>query len=145
VLDGLVSWGNTLSGLRLAGGSKIKVRNGVFLANGLNGIYVTSYNGTAAGNDLSQVDLGTTASQGRNYLQELSGPNRDITGLCVSMAGSMGTLSLNAAGNIFAGPTDCGSSTAMILSSTTCSNYVDLGVVSASGTTVNVDVSGCTK
>jgi hypothetical protein len=145
VLNGLVAWGNTLSGLRLAGGANAKVRNGVFLANGLNGIYITSFNGTAAGNDLSQIDLGTSASQGRNYLQQLSGPNRDITGLCVSMTAGMGTLTLHAAGNIFAGPTDCGASTAMILSSAVCSNYVDLGVVTASGTTVNVDVASCTK
>ena len=75
----------------------------------------------------------------------MSGPNRDITGLCVSMSPNMGALTLLAEGNIFAGPVDCSISSSMILSSTVCSNFVDLGVLAASGTTVDVNVASCTK
>jgi hypothetical protein len=117
----------------------------VFLANGLNGVYVTAFSATAAGNDLSQINLGDAGSPGKNILQQVSGPNRDITGLCVSMSPSMGALTLLAEGNIFAGPVDCSTSSSMILSSTVCSNFVDLGVLAASGTTVDVNVASCTK
>jgi hypothetical protein len=143
-IDGLVSWANTASGLRVYGGSKVKVRNSVFLANGANGVYVTSYDGTAAGNDLSQIDLGTAADKGRNTIQALLGSNPDITGLCVAMSGGMGSLTLRAVGNVFAGPTDCGSVTGVpLLRAPTCSGFVDVGVVLTVGTTVTVDASGC--
>jgi len=142
-VDGLVAWQNAQNGLRLYGGARVRVRNSVFLANTLNGIYVTSYDGTAAGNDLSQVDLGKAGAPGRNYIQALFGANPDLAGLCVSMSGGMGTLTLAAEGNLFAGPTDCTVSTAGIVRSTVCGGYVDLGVIPASGTTVNVDVALC--
>jgi len=142
-LDGLVAWANPSSGLRVYGGSKVKVRNGVFLANGGNGVYVTSYDGTAAGNDLSQLDFGTAADPGRNTLQALLGSNPDVTGVCVSMAPNRGALTLHAAGNVFAGPVDCSTSMAPLLRAPTCSGFVDVGVVISAGTAVTVDASGC--
>jgi hypothetical protein len=72
--------------MRLYGGAKVKVRNSVFLGNVLNGVYITSYDGTVAGNDLSQLDLGRSASPGRNQIQAMLGANPDLAGLCVSHA-----------------------------------------------------------
>src|SRR4029079_2660197 len=112
-VNGFVAWQNAQNGLRLYGGGKVKVRNSVFLANVLNGVYVTGYDGTAAGNDLSQIDLGTAADKGHNPLQALLGSSPDNTGLCVSMSGGMGALTLRAVGNVFAGPLDCASTSGL--------------------------------
>jgi hypothetical protein len=129
--------------LRIYGGTKMRVRNSVFLANLLNGIYLTAYDSSAAGNDLSQIDLGKAGTPGRNQIQALFGANPDLAGLCVSMSAGMGTLTLAAEGNLFAGPTDCTVSMAGLVRSTVCGGYVDLGVLSPAGTTVNVDVALC--
>jgi hypothetical protein len=142
-VNGLVGWQNGQNGLRLYGGEKVKVRNSVFLANVLNGVYVTSYDGTAPGNDLSGIDLGTAVDGGRNVLQAAVGSMPDLAGLCVQMASGGGTLTLSARGNVFAGPNDCGGSTSPISRSAVCNGFVDLGVVPATGTTVNVDVATC--
>lgn len=142
-INGLVAFGNTQNGLRLYGGARVKVRNSVFLMNVLNGVYVTSFDGTAGGNNLSQLDLGTSAEPGRNYLQGLVGANPNLAGLCVSMSNGMGALTLATRGNLFAGPTDCAASTATLVHSTVCSGFVDLGIIPAAGTTVTVDVANC--
>jgi hypothetical protein len=55
----------------------------------------------------------------------------------------MGPLTLRAAGNTFAGPVDCSMSTAPLVRAPTCSGFVDIGVVTAIGTTVTVDAAGC--
>jgi hypothetical protein len=142
-INGFVGWQNGQNGLRLYGGGKVKVRNSVFLANVLNGVYITSYDGTAAGNDLSQIDLGSTADAGRNVLQAAIGSMPDLAGLCVGMSGGRGLLTLSARGNVFAGPTDCSTSTASIVRSAACAGFVDLGIVPATGTIVTVDVASC--
>ena len=41
---------------------------------------------------------------------------------------------LSAEGNIFAGPTNCASSTNAIVRSSSCTGGVDLGVIAAAGT-----------
>ena len=126
-----------------SGGGKVKVRNSVFLANVLNGVYVTAYDSSAAGNDLSQIDLGSVSDPGRNVLQAAVGSMPDLAGLCIGMSAGRGPLTLSARGNVFAGPTDCTTSTAAIVRSTVCGGFVDLGVVPALGTTVTVDVGNC--
>ncbi len=142
-VDGLVAWQNTQNGLRLYGGGRVRVRNSVFLANILNGVYITSFDMSAAGNDLSQLDLGKAGNPGRNILQASTGANPDLAGLCVGMSGGQGALALSAQGNIFSGGTDCASSTATLVRSGVCGGFVDLGVVPAAGTTVTVDVATC--
>jgi hypothetical protein len=142
-VNGFVGWQNTQNGLRLYGGEKVKVRNSVFLANVLNGVYLTSYDGTAAGNDLSGIDLGTAADGGRNVLQAAVGSMPNLAGLCVQMGSGGGTQTVAARGNLFAGPNDCASSTSPISRSAVCNGFVDLGVVPMTGTTVNVDVATC--
>ena len=121
----------------------MKIRNSVFLANVLNGVYVTGYDATAAGNDLSQLDLGSASDPGRNVLQASVGSMPDLAGLCVGMSPGRGALTLSARGNIFAGPTDCSTSTAAVVRSAVCNGFVDLGVVPSGGTTVTVDVATC--
>jgi hypothetical protein len=143
IIDGLVAWGNTQNGLRLYGGAKVKVRNSVFLMNTLNGVFVTSFDATAAGNDLSSLDLGSSVAVGRNYLQASVGANPNLAGLCVSMSPGMGALSLASRGNLFAGPTDCATANSAIVRSAVCSGYADVGVIGAAGTTVTVDVANC--
>ncbi|HEY5091618.1 MAG TPA: hypothetical protein VIK30_16680, partial [Polyangia bacterium] len=142
-VNGLVTWTNAQNGLRLSGGSKIKIRNGVFLDNGLNGVYIAFYDGTAAGNDLSGIDLGNAGDPGRNQLQAALGSGPNLAGLCIGMAAGQGTLTLGAEGNIFSGPTDCTGSNATIVRSPVCGGDVDLGVVAAAGTGVTVDLATC--
>jgi hypothetical protein len=142
-VNGLVAWGNAQNGLRLYGGEKVKVRNSVFLANVLNGVYVTSFDASAAGNDLSQLDLGSVSDPGRNVLQAAVGSMPDLAGLCVGMSPGRGLLTLSARGNLFSGPTDCSTSTMAIVRSAVCGGFVDLGVVPQTGTTVTVDVATC--
>ena len=152
-LAGRVAWANASTGLRVYGGSKLKLRNSVILANPTNGVYVTSFDNTAAGNDLSQLDLGTVADPGHNTLQAALGSNPDVAGVCVSMAAAQDALklradalTLHAAGNVFAGPIDCATASLpppLLLRAPTCSGFVDVGVALALGTTVTVDTSGC--
>ena len=143
-VNGLVAWQNAQHGLRLYGGGKVKVRNSVFLANVLNGVYVTPYEATAAGNDLSQLDLGTAADPGRNMMQAALGSMPNLAGLCLGMTPGLNmALTLSARGNVFAGPTDCATSTAAIVRSTVCSGFADIGVVPGGDTAVNVDVATC--
>ena len=133
-VNGLVAWQNAQNGLRLYGGGKVKVRNSVFLANVLNGVYVTPYEATSAGNDLSQLDLGTAADPGRNTMQAALGSMPNLAGLCLGMTPGLNmALTLSARGNIFAGPTDCATSTAAIVRSTVCNGFADIGVVPERG------------
>jgi Cys-rich repeat protein len=142
-VNGLVAWQNTQNGLRLYGGERVRVRNSVFLANLLNGVLVTSFDATAAGNDLSFIDLGTAADAGRNILQAAVGANPDLAGVCVQMSGGQGALTLSARGNTFSGPVDCTTSTAAVTRSNVCGGFVDVGIVPVAGTTVTLDVATC--
>jgi hypothetical protein len=143
-INGLVAWSNLKQGLQLFGGEKVRVRNSVFLDNLLNGVYITTNGTGATSNDLSGLDLGAAGDPGKNQLQASLGANPDLAGLCISMAAGQGTLTLSAQGNVFSGPTDCTSSSATVnRSNASCSGYVDLGLVPAVGTTVNVDVATC--
>ena len=103
-VNGLVGWQNAQNGLRLYGGGRVKVRNSVFLANVLNGVYVTGSDGTDAGNDLSQIDLGSVSDAGRNVLQAAVGSMPDLAGLCVGMSTGRGLLTLVGARQRVRGP-----------------------------------------
>jgi hypothetical protein len=142
-VDGLVAWQNAQNGLRLYGGGRVTVRNGVFLGNGLNGVFITSFDASAAGNDLSQVDLGKAGDPGRNQIQAANGANPNLAGLCLSMSSGVGALGLSAEGNVFAGPVDCAAASIGIARSSVCGGGVDLGIIPASGTSVTADVALC--
>jgi hypothetical protein len=142
-IDGLVAWQNAQNGVRLYGGEKVTIRNGVFLGNGLNGVYVTSYDATAPGSDLSLVDLGRAGDPGRNQLQAAAGANQNRAGLCLAISGGAGNVALSAEGNVFAGLADCATGAAAVVRSTVCGGGVDLGVILTAGANVTVDLALC--
>ena len=143
-INGFVAWQNAQNGLRLYGGEQgegpeqrlpgerpqRRLRDGVRRDRG----------GQRPVADRSRHDA---SDPGRNVLQAAVGSMPDLAGLCVGMSPGRGLLTLSARGNVFAGPTDCATSTAAVVRSTVCGGFVDLGVVPATGTTVTVDVASC--
>jgi hypothetical protein len=92
--------------------------------------------------DVSKIDLGTTASPGKNTLQASlgSGPNL-AGGICMQLtAGSMQTLT--AKGNIFSGPRDCSAPTPGNVTGgrVACANHVD---ISFNGPQNDIAVDAC--
>ena len=77
------------------------MRNSVFGA-GPEGIRIQTNGATDATNDISQIDLGTAASFGNNYIQMPNGSLGFHTsaGICVVLAGGHPAQNLFAAGNI---------------------------------------------
>jgi hypothetical protein len=153
-IDGLVSWANTNYGLRLFGGSVVKVRNSVLLANTGYGVLVSSGANSAAGNNLGGLDLGTASDFGKNYLQTpLGALGTNLTGgLCVSLTNCTGTCpaplaaNLTAAGNFMVSTgnaqVDCSSSTATITKGT-CGSQRSDGINVATGITTTVTIANC--
>jgi hypothetical protein len=147
VVTGLVSWANTANGIRLVGGSAVTLRGSVALANQANGVLVSTYvNGAIRSNNTSLMDLGTAGqnpSYGGNTFQASLGANPNLgAGICLSLDRTAGSK-LNAAGNVFAGPTNCASSTATLTSNATCSKAVDVSVRTTGPTANSIDVSQC--
>ena len=140
---GLVAWANAKQGVQLFGGEKVKVRRQ----------RAAEQQAQRPVPDRVRFDRGVQrpvghqpryrGDPGLNQIQAALGANADLTGLCLSMSTRQGTLSLSAQGNVFAGPTDCTTSTNGVMRATSCSNNADLGIVPASGTTVNVDLTTC--
>jgi hypothetical protein len=96
-INGLVAWGNTNRDMIVLGGSKFKLRNSV-LGTGPEGIRISN---NGASNDISQIDLGTGADLGKNYIQTPNGASgfHSNAGICMVMQANQGALTLNAAGN----------------------------------------------
>ena len=153
-INGLVSWFNTNYGARLFTGSQVKIRNSIFLANVQYGVLVsTAAAGTAAGEDVTTLDLGKAGDFGKNYLQEplgTLGPNAG-GGICLNLSAYTGvgmlTETLPAEGNFMvssSGTTsvDCSSSTATI-SKGTCGGLHSAGVNVAGNITSAIDFAGC--
>jgi hypothetical protein len=157
-IDGLVAWGNTNYGARLFTGSLVKVRNSIFLANTQYGVLVsTGTAGTAAGQDVTKLDLGTVGSFGKNYLQTPVGAlgTNFSGGICLGLSAYTGagmlTEVLPAAGNFMVSGTattvgttevDCSMSTATI-SRGTCGGLRSAGVNAAALITASIDFSNC--
>jgi hypothetical protein len=154
-INGLVSWGNSNYGMRLFGGSKVKVRNSLFLANVSYGVIVGSGANSVAGDDLSALDLGKAGDAGKNYLQvPLGAAGLNASGgLCVALTActapcvgpltenltAEGNLMVSAAGNL---QVDCSSSTSAITKGT-CGGLRSDGINAAANITTTVDVAGC--
>jgi hypothetical protein len=154
-IKGLVSWANTNYGMRLFGGSLVKVRNSTFLGNGQYGVIVSSGANTIAGNDVSNLDMGKPSDPGKNYLQTpLGGLGTNASGgLCVALtactAPCLGPLTENvsaegnqmvsSAGNL---QVDCSTSTSAITKGT-CGGLRSDGINAAANITTTVDVAGC--
>jgi len=155
-VSGLVAWGNATAGMRVFGGSAVKVRNSLFLGNTTYGILVSSDAATSDGNNLGTIDLGKSAASdpGGNYLQlpaSATGTNTQ-GGICVNLNNCTGscpaplTENLAAEGNYLVSTTgtlvNCASSTTAITKGN-CTNGHSDGIAASTGITVTVDVAGC--
>jgi hypothetical protein len=159
VIDGLVVYGNGMagpfcagynySGIFIGGGSNVKIRNSVVLGNGA-GVKVATVQ-TIDGqrlNDLGKIDLGVATLAdggndfGHNVLQALPDAGANLAfGLCLVVDHNTGTL--NAAGNVFAGPRDCaGASPGTLTFSNDCSNHTDLGIITHTDGGLFMDAGG---
>ncbi|MFL5305526.1 MAG: hypothetical protein ACJ8F1_09940 [Polyangia bacterium] len=156
-INGLVSWQNSNYGMRLFGGSKVKVRNSQFLGNTQYGVIVGSGTNTPEGNDLSGLDLGSAGDPGKNYVQvPLGAAGLNASGgLCVALTACTGacitggplTENLSAQGNFMVSATgnlqvDCSSSTSAITKGT-CGGLRSDGINAAAAITTTVDIAGC--
>jgi hypothetical protein len=148
-ITGLVSWGNTGPGLKVLGGSKLKLRKSVLLSNTGSGIVVNQTDATAPGNDTTGIDLGKAFDAGANHLQMATAPGthpNTESGICVSLALTQGAHAISALGNVFAGPRNCAAANpGKLLTSVNCGDKVDLALPVVAGTTVTVDTTGCTQ
>ena len=151
-IDGVVAWNSTNNaGIEIVAGSMVKLRNSVALANQTDGVLITTADATTAGEAVSGIDLGTSASFGHNVLQEAQGATAAAdqsnlgAGLCLQLDMNSGAQSLAAAGNVFAGPVDCSKPTpgAGLKKNATCANRVDEGIVLSTGTTPTIVSSNC--
>jgi hypothetical protein len=102
-ITGLVAWGNTLNGADIFGGSKVTVRSSVFGSNAQYGVDLRNGAG-AAGLDVTNIDLGTVASFGHNWIQAPTAANGSLArnataGLCVAMGNTVTGGPLKLAGN----------------------------------------------
>jgi hypothetical protein len=154
-ISGLVSWKNTNYGAQLYGGSVVKMRNSLMLANGVYGVLISGVNSTA-GEDTSQLDLGAAGDPGKNWLQTPVGSTslgtNGSAGLCVALANcnfptcpARVTENVSAEGNqMVSGTTqvDCSTSTSTI-SQGNCTGHNSFGVTNAARVTTTVDVAGC--
>jgi hypothetical protein len=154
-INGLVAWGNSSSGMRVYGGSLVKVRNSLLLGNTQYGVLISSDANTADGDNLGTIDLGTSGDPGQNYLQAPTsgvGPNAQ-GGICVNLTACNGTCpaplteTLSAEGNYMVSATgnmqvNCASATTAI-SKGTCGGHRSDGLNVVAGITTTVDVAGC--
>ena len=147
------------NGIRIEGGSNVKVRDSYSIGNAGSGVVVvTSVIGGTRNNVLTNIDLGTATADagatdgggtpGGNVFQATIGSNPNAgAGICLQMDGNSGTLS--AQGNMFSGGKNCATTAASLtFSGTACSAFRDLGLTAARGggsTTGNdIDVTLCT-
>jgi hypothetical protein len=143
VVTGSVGGGSSFSwgaGLWIRGGVDVRLRNSILTGNNI-GVYLTpgtarARDGSPAFDDISHVDLGTTAplagggiDYGRNRLQAAAPPEQNkYAGICMGLDPGAGTLA--AAGNVFAGPRDCAAASpgAVPLQRGACTGGVDIGI-----------------
>ena len=162
-INGLVAWGNgapnIAPGVRLFGGSTVKIRNSVLLSNGTFGVQISSTNNTtSAGADVSGMDLGTSGDLGKNYLQAPFGGAgvNGSGGLCVALTNYAPaplqpltlTETVNAYGNELASSAapstqvNC-ATTAAAVTQGTCSALHSIGINTATSITTNVTFGMC--
>jgi hypothetical protein len=146
-IDGLVSWSNAVDGIRIAAEAVVRVRNCYLLANTGSGVSVL---GDTTHWSVARINLGTLGMMipdpGRNTLQSTGGAHNRGAGVCLNTGPNPSGIPRNvlaAAGNIFAGPTDCWTYMPPFPTLTlnaTCTGAVDVGIVVDH---TGVDVSNC--
>ncbi len=148
VVDGLVASTNASMGVEIFGGSAVRLRNGVFVKNGVDGVRVS---GNPNGNpgqdfdDVSRIDLGTagiTPSYGKNVLQDPSATNQGV-GLCLDLINAPASVGqvLKAAGNVFGPAADCSTMNVTLTRGACAGN--PKGAVGIQGALDTINVSMC--
>jgi hypothetical protein len=148
VVDGLLAATNASMGVEVFGGSALRLRNGLFLKNGVDGVRVSGNPAGTVGqdfDDVSRIDLGTAGispSYGKNVLQDPSAFNQGV-GLCLALINAPASVAqvLRAAGNVFGPSADC-STTNATLSRGACAGNPK-GSVGIQGALDTVNVSMC--
>jgi hypothetical protein len=144
-VTGFLTVGTTTgNGIRIEGGSNVRMRSSYSLGNFGSGIVVaTSVIGATRNNALANIDLGSSAdaggSSGGNTFQASIGSNANGgAGICLQVDGNSGTLS--AQGNMFSGGKNCATTAASLtFSNANCGANRDLGLtLSRAGGTTNV-------
>jgi hypothetical protein len=152
-INGVVAWGNTNRDMMILAGSKFRLRNSV-LGAGPEGMRIDNNSGdTDAGNDISQIDLGTAANFGNNYIQMPNGSLGFHTsaGICLTLQGGHPAQNLFAAGNVMttAGnpgtQVDCATTSMTVSKGANCNANARWSVGNASGasTTITYVLSMC--
>jgi hypothetical protein len=144
VLNGLVVYANlgNANGMRIVGGSNVRVLNSWFLKNGGNGVIVSTGNGgttAAANNDISNINLGIAGgnSDGNNVFQQPQTENANGgSGICLAIASghtaavggtAVAPQALNAAGDQFTA-LNCATQTGSLqLNPASCANNTHTG------------------
>ncbi len=160
-ITGLTAWKTSAGpGIRVLGGSSMKLRASSALGNATNGVHVKSFvSGITVTNDTSKIDLGASAAAdpGKSVLQAISGkdPNTGV-GICLEIQPGVGQI-LNAYGNtlVTAGSSgnpsasvDCATTAGQIKKNTgngACAGGVAIGVVGNSVNTNQVIALLCTQ
>jgi hypothetical protein len=148
VVDGLAASTNASMGVEVFGGSALRLRNGQFLKNGVDGVRVSGNpNGTAGQDfdDISRIDLGTVAgptSYGKNVVQDPSAFNQGV-GVCLALVNGPASVAqvLKAAGNVFGPAADCSTMNATLTRGGCAGNA--RGPVGIQGTLDTINVSMC--
>jgi len=143
VVTGLEVTGTSAgNGIRIAGGSYVKLRNSFVLGNAQSGLVIPP--GPGGNTILANIDVGTALSPGRNTLQgPLSNLTNPVAGVCLAIVKAGQTLS--AAGNIFGVNKDCVTNVGAVLTSGgACQNGVDIGGVGGPGNANTATVTTCT-
>lgn len=143
-IDGLVTVANGASGIAITAGSRVTVRGCRSLGNGRNGVSVSPYViGPIRNSSVSEIDLGRAGDPGGNTFQAAIGAGSNLdAGICLTVARTAGQI-LAAAGNVFAGPTDCAAAPAILTTNTECSNAVDFAIAGGRPTSNSIVLSQC--
>jgi hypothetical protein len=136
----------TTHGIHIFGGSSLTLRKSQVFGNKLDGVFVTTGGGAITpNNDVSHIDLGTSANFGHNVLQAATGatpaPNLGA-GICLNLSALAGQT-LNAAGNTFE-LADCSTANpGAIKRANTCTGGTDIAITGLA-TTNNITTLNCT-
>jgi hypothetical protein len=153
-VTGFLSVGTTAgNGIRIEGGSNVRVRDSYSIGNFGSGVIVaTSVIGAVRNNSLANIDLGSTASDagggpGGNTFQASIGSNANGgAGVCLQV--DINTGALSARGNLFSGGKNCATTAASLtFNNANCAGNRDLGLTQArAGGTIgnDIDVALCT-
>ncbi len=143
IFDGLVVAGTTNgSGIWVFGGSNLKLRNSLVVANSANGVLAQTnvISVSMRDNDVSKVDLGSANGMGHNVLQLGGSAANSGSGVCLQLdVASNQTLA--AQGNVFTGRDCSTASPGQISRSQQCFGATDIGLATS---TNDIDVTNCT-